>query len=109
MSAILTILDNTQLRGWTYPPNAPASVALQRNNAIRVARSSALYQKLMKKTIPGKIPASKAPRKNRSADVLAKLFAPAMAVQKAPKPITKKPSQLFRRNVVLADKKLHGI
>lgn len=49
----------------------------------------------MKKTIPGKIPASKAPRKNRSADVLAKLCAPAMAVQKAPKPMTKKPSQLF--------------
>lgn len=54
----------------------------------------------MKKTIPGNIPASKAPRKNRSADVLAKLFAPAMAVQKAPKPITKKPSQLFDKDFI---------
>jgi hypothetical protein len=58
----------------------------------------------MKKTIPGKIPASNAPRKNRSADVLAKLFAPAMAVQKAPKPTTKKPNQLHYTNILLAGK-----
>lgn len=52
--------------------------------------------------MPGKMPASKAPRKNRSADVLAKLFAPAMAVQKAPKPITKKPSQLYGTDIVIS-------
>lgn len=63
----------------------------------------------MKKTIPGNIPASKAPRKNRSADMLAKLFAPAMAVQKAPKPMTKKPSQLFDKNTLLANKKFYDV
>ena len=30
----------------SYPPKAPAKVALQRNEAMRKARSSGLYQKL---------------------------------------------------------------
>ncbi len=78
----------------THPPKAPASVALQRKTAILVARSSGLYQKLMKKIIPGKTPASKAPRKNRSAVTPAKLCVPAMAAEKPPKPIIRNPSQL---------------
>lgn len=77
-----------------YPPKAPASVALQRKIAIRVARSSGLYQKDMKKIMPGKTPASAAPRKNLRAVTPAKLVVPAIPQQKAPKAKTRNPSHL---------------
>jgi hypothetical protein len=73
-------------------------VALHKKAAIRVARSSGLYQKLMKKIMPGKIPASAAPKANRSPATPAKLVVPAMAAQMAPKLKVRKPSHLGRVN-----------
>ena len=51
----------------TYPPNAPASVALHKKIAMRVARSSGRYQKDIRNTMPGNTPASAAPRMKRNA------------------------------------------
>ena len=91
----------------TYPPKAPARVALQRNTAIRVARSSGLYQNDMKNIMPGKIPASAAPRKNLKAATPAKLVVPAIPQQEAPKEKTRKPSHLGSNK--LADDLDYGI
>ena len=48
------------------PPKAPATAMEEANMAIRVARSSGLYQKQRYIMIPGKKPASARPRKKRT-------------------------------------------